>query len=262
MRSLITFCWLILIQHFLLLDLNSQEKAYVSLSIGSSIPLPPFSNDDTKNQNSGLAKIGGVIHLKYVRKIPKERLGIALLLTTSVNGLNTNSIIDTYYESNPDPRLDWQRKVDGWRTISLQPGVIYTVRLSKKIDMESGIFFGIAYAKSPKYTLKGKGSGNSFGRDYYKEVMFEQDNVDGFAVTSALQSGVQCPINEKLSLSLSIAYHYLKPTFKNIEQRGSGITTFEPGGPANISIFNYMRRFNITQNMNAININGGAVYRL
>ncbi|HET9746966.1 MAG TPA: hypothetical protein VFP97_14715 [Chitinophagaceae bacterium] len=140
MRLLIKCYWLILIQLFLGSDLIAQEKAYTSLSIGPAVPLTPFSKDDTKSQNAGLAKISGIIQLKYVRRIPKERLGIALLLTTGMNGLNTKAIINSYYESNPDPRLDWQRKVDGWRAISVQPGITYSVPLNKKLEFEGGIY--------------------------------------------------------------------------------------------------------------------------
>ncbi|HET9746967.1 MAG TPA: hypothetical protein VFP97_14720 [Chitinophagaceae bacterium] len=93
-------------------------------------------------------------------------------------------------------------------------------------------------------------------------MVFEQDDVDAFAVTSSLQTIVHCPVNEKLSVMLGVGYYYLKPTFKNVEQRGSGITMYEPGGAANISIFSYIRRFNITQNMNTISLHGGLIYKL
>lgn len=257
----IKFFWLILFQCYFLFPLLSQEKAYGSLSIGTSIPLTPFSKDDPKDQSSGLATIGGAIELKFVRKIPKEKFGIALLLQTSVNGLNINSMIEAYQETDPGTRLDWKKKVDGWRKISIQAGVIYVFPLTKSIQIEGGLYIGAAYAKSPGFILTGTGSGNYFGRNYDRVVTFEQGDVSTLAFTASLQSGFQFPINEKLSLTVNVSYHYLKPTFKNVEQKNYGMTTFEPGGAANISIFHYERRFNITQNMNTINLTGGLAYK-
>jgi hypothetical protein len=256
----IKFLCFILFQFFLLSDLVSQNQSYVSLSIGTSIPMSPFSNDDTQDRNAGLAKIGGVIQLKYVRKIPKEGFAIALLVKTSVNGLNPNSMIDSYYGSNPDTRLDWQKEVKGWRKFSIQPGIIHTFQLNKKIQMESGVFIGAAYAKSPEYILKGNGTGNSFGRNYSKEIFFEQRSVDAFAFTASLQGGLKFPVNKKSSIIISMDYDYLKPTFKGVEQKTYGHTVFESGTPG-ISIFHYENRFDITQNMNTINLNVGLAYK-
>jgi len=257
-KASLKFFMLFLLKTFLLPDLFSQNHSSLSLSIGTSLPIGSFSSDDTKNRNAGLAKAGAVLNLKYARVIPKEKFGLGVLLRASVNGLNTNALIDSYYDSNPLPQLNWQKKVSGWREFSILPGIIYTILSYKKIQIQSGLYIGAAYTKSPKYSLNGNGSyTNSSGRNLEKDVTFEQDQANAVAFTGALQGGFKYPINKRLSLIMDFEYHYLKPTFKDVRQIGYGQTVIEPGGPSNTSLFHYESQFNIRQNMNTINFTIG-----
>ena len=173
-----------------------------------------------------------------------------------VPGFDSEPSIEAYMQANPGMPLSWEKKIKKWKAISFTPGIIHNLRLSKKTNLENGVFIGVAYAKSPGYTLTGTGSNSTL----YREVTFKQTSVDAFTLSTSIRSGLHYRLHNNLGSIFSVSYNFLKPTFKDVEQTSFGITT--NGGPGGISIFSTQRKFTFTQNMNTINLSVGLTYQL
>jgi hypothetical protein len=257
MQRIILKIFLVTVSPFIINSIcYSQHNVYTEMSLGASFPIPPFSNKNVNDARSGLAKPGVGFTLKAVKVISKEKLGIALLLAGSMNGFDSEPSIEGYMQANPGMELSWEKKIKKWKAISFTPGIIYYLRISKKADLENGVFTGVAYAKSPGYTLTGTGSNSTFTRD----VTFKQTSVDAFTLSTSIRSGLHYRLNNNWGCIFSVSYNFLKPTFKDVEQISFGRTTNV--GSGNNSIFSTQRKFTFTQNMNTINLSVGLTYKL
>ena len=239
---------------------HSQEKPNIEFSIGASLPLPPFSQKDMSKTGAGLAKPGGLINLKVLKRVGKEKFELGLSIRGSIVGFDSKPITDSYEENNPGTYDDWNRKLNGWKVISLMPGIIYNSDLSKKVKWNMGLYLGMGYAKSQEFTL----TGNSFYGSLSSNVVIIQKSSDAFALSTSWQTGVYLKLDSKLQLAVSIDYFFIKPTFKDAESIVYGSTTgpIPGGGTGTVSIFHYEGKRNFVQNMNTLNLSTGIRFRL
>jgi len=241
-------------------NLFSQERVSIAFSIGTSIPLPPFSQKDIDKTGAGFAKPGVLIDLKILKRIRKERFDLGLAIRGNINGFNSKPITETYEKNNPATYDKWDRKVKGWTVISLMPGIIYNSSLNKKTQLNVGLNLGASYAQSQKFTL----TGNSVNGPLSSNVVLIQKRSDAFALSTSLQTGFYFTLTSKMDLALSLDYFFLKPTFKNAESISYGTTSgpFPGGGTGIVSIFHRESRYNFVQNMNTLNLSCGVKLNL
>ena len=244
--------FLFIITSYYSVRVYSQERVCIEFSIGTSIPLPPFSQKDNDKAGAGFAKPGGLINLKILKRIRKEKFDLGLAIRGNINGFDSKPITETYEKNNPATYDDWDRKVKGWTVISLMPGIIYNSSLNKKTQLNAGLYLGASYAQSQKFTL----TGNSVSGLYSSNVVFIQKRADAFALSTSLQTGFYFTLTSKLDFAINVDYFFLKPTFKNVETITYGITT-GAGGTSTISIFHYEGKYNFVQNMNTLNLSAG-----
>ena len=189
----------------------SQDKGYVAISIGPSIPIGDFASKDPDNDKAGLAQTGAIFDISFCYKLGKQ-LGVSALLRGQANSTDKQVIVNelaTQLPSGVTADVD----TGYWSAGALMVGGYGSFPLSKKISFDSKIMFGLLTASSPSFDIN-LNSGGGMG-------WVKQESVSSSAFAYLLGVGLKFDAGKRICLLANVDYMGAKPKFENVEIVGS-----------------------------------------
>ena len=88
------------------------QKGYIGISIGPSIPTGDLASKDVDNEASGWANTGAIVDISFAYKLGEGNFGITALLRGQTNPTDAQAIVDEV--ANQNPGINWTVESDGW----------------------------------------------------------------------------------------------------------------------------------------------------
>ena len=190
----ISFCVLVLFVFDVLAiaqtSRDDPEKNFFSFTAGPSFPLGEFGSKNTTDIQSGLAKTGYSIELKYAHQFDE------LFAVTS-------SAAYARYVVDKSTINDGAASIRPWECYSLLIGPMITGNISNKIVLDMGALTGIAYINAPKINVN-------------NEVVSEKNNTTAIPLKFALD--FRFLLTRKAYLFSGLNYLYMRPSFNTTVQ--------------------------------------------
>jgi hypothetical protein len=278
----IFLCILFTIQFFAIsYSQNANDKGYISLLLGPSIPVGNYASSNFSNSKAGFAGLGENLNISYCRLLGKN-FGIAAELLGQINPLNvkameksfaTQKFAEPYFYSTTGPPQTpplpvyvtyqhWNFDKKSWQSGSMLLGAYMQLPLnhSGNISFTTKAMIGAIYLSSPQ--LNGEGYTDT------SLIKLSQSTASAFGFAYSLSAGLKYDFNKRLSFLVSVEYlGTAKITFKNvtetiITENGAVI----PGMPLNSANYSSIARStaigNESQKLSALNINIGIGLKL
>ena len=214
----------------------SQNKGYVSISMGPSFPIGNFASKNVNNNFAGWASTGIVLDINIAYKLGRN-FGLFGSLRGQTNNFD-NAAFAT--ELANQTGYDWSVSSKPWSIGGLMFGGYGSFPVSKKVSFDTKSLIGILRIATPEINSTLSGSGGS--------VWVKQNSVNSISFTYLLGSGFKFDITEKICLMTHLDYLVSKPEFRNVE-----IITSDGGAPL---------KSTFTQNIQTINFFVGVGLRL
>ena len=140
---------LIFSMSLLTLKCQSQEKGYIALSLGSSIPVGEFASQDINNEKAGLAKLGAFIDISYATKLGKS-FGISVLLRGQSNAIDNHRIEAELSKLNPGINFTVSSKNWGASNLMIGGYGSFPLNSDNHSSFETRALIGILSGTSPE----------------------------------------------------------------------------------------------------------------
>jgi hypothetical protein len=164
---------------------ENPEKNIVSFTAGPSFPLGEFASKNTSNVQSGLAKTGYTIELKYAHQFDE------LFAVTSSAAYGRFAIDQSKIDAGTT-------SIKPWEYYSLLIGPMITGNIGKKIVLDIGALTGYAYINAPKVNVN-------------NEVVSKKNNTNAIPLKFAVD--FRFTFTQKAYLFSGINYLYMRPNF-------------------------------------------------
>lgn len=197
----------------------SQNKGYVSISIGPSIPIGDFASKDVNNNSAGFAKTGAVLDISFAYKLGKN-LGVCAMLRGQADNFDNAAFGNVLAIQTG---VNWSVKSNPWSIGGLMFGANASYPINKKISFESKAMIGFLRVASPEINTTISGTG---GANWVK-----QNSVVSTSFSYLLCGGFKFDIGKKTCLLTNLDYLVSKPEFRNVEVTSSN------GGAPQLSTF-------------------------
>jgi hypothetical protein len=229
--------FMILFLVFSSFSLFSQDRGYIGVSIGPSIPTGDFSSKDMYNQSAGFAKTGAIFDISFGYKLGKN-FGLTAILRGQANKVDAQAISD---EMSKEFMGDFVGTVrtGSWGIGGLLVGGYSSISVAKQLNFESRLMLGFLSATSPDMTINLTGPG---GTGWVK-----QSSTSGTAFAYLAGIGLKYNAGKRVCLLANIDYLGAKPEFEDVE------TTTSMGD---------YDKSSYTQKFGSFNIGLGVGYRL
>jgi len=225
-----------LISLFSIINCFAQDKGYIAVSLGPSIPTGDFASKNPNYQPAGLANPGAIFDISFGYKFDKN-FGIAALIRGQANTIDGQVLAQELLRQNPG--LSYT--VDGgtWAIAGYMFGGYGSFPISEKISFESRIMFGFLTATSPDINVDAFTSGYS--------GWVKQSGTRSTAFAHLIGVGFKWDVGRRIALLANFDYLGAKPEFRNV------ITTSSAGT---------MEMNTFSQRFGTINFGIGVGYRL
>lgn len=225
--------------------------------MGASVPVGAFKTtrfhplDPKTDVSTGL-------YADLLFKCPSRQSNfqLAWVLGFSTHAYDITALLENYQLGNPG--LQWSTSGSNWISISLMPGVNYTIPVSAYIRFNAAFFTGASAVHAPAYLLVGINKSNN---SYAGQATAEQLSAWAIALSSRLTTDVQFKVSNKTTLLVQAGYQYLQPTFSKVVQTTYEVTEGEPGGAA-LQVSSSRRQFSHTQTMSTLHVGAGLLFGL
>jgi hypothetical protein len=214
----------------------AQNKGYVAISIGPSIPVGDFASTDANSESSGFARPGAIFDISFAYKLGKN-FGIAALLRGQANRVDTEAFEN---ELNRRTGSRWTADSESWTTGGLLFGGYGSFPVSPKTSFETKALIGFLNATSPELYVTLNGSGGT--------GWVRQSSETATAFSYLLGAGFKFDAGKKICLLVSVDYLGSKPEFSDVTITSSN------GGAA--------QKTTISQSIGTINFGFGVGYKL
>ncbi len=228
---------LIFIFSFSHLDLYSQDKGYLAISIGPSFPVGDFRSIDFDNERAGFAEVGTVTDFSFAYRFGKS-LGIAAMLRWQSNGLDIDPLLSEMKKLYPTAK--WSATSDNWTLNGFLLGFYSSFPIEKSTTcFEVRAMLGYMSATLPDYSI----SGTSNGVTLISKINTQSAGTACFL----LGAGFRFKIGAKASILLNMDYSSATAEFQHT---------------SNTTNFSSSSNYDITQEMKTVNIGFGIGLRL
>jgi hypothetical protein len=216
-------------------NVYSQDKGYIAVSLGPSIPTGDFASKDMDNNSAGFAKTGAIFDISFRYKL-KNNFGVTAILRGQANQLDAQAIAD---EMSNKFGISGTVKTNSWGIGGLLVGGYSTIPVAKQLTFESRLMIGFVTASSPDISIN-------------FNIMSESGWVKQNTVTSSAFAylagvGLKYDAGKRVCLLANIDYLGAKPKFKDVE------TAFSDGT---------LEKDTFTQQFGSVNVGVGIGYRL
>ncbi len=108
---------------FLAISVFSQEtrKGLIGISLGPSIPLSDYADNDGENEDAGFAMTGLHLNFNFSYKF-NENLGVAALWAGNAHPVDVDEMVNVFWSI--DPSLNWELETEAWSSGALMGGLL------------------------------------------------------------------------------------------------------------------------------------------
>ncbi|GAB1449049.1 MAG: hypothetical protein LCH37_07955 [Bacteroidetes bacterium] len=204
----------------------TQNKSFIGLSSGLSLPLGNFASTSQNNPTAGLAKAGMQIDLSGSYLFSKH-IGVCGLLRYQANPVNEDAIRDAMNPSGNPFSIDFTLKTKPWKSFTYMAGINGIIQLNPKLSWENKAMIGLSTVKSPDFDL----SVNFMGVN-------ETGSISGKPSTYGsllLGSGLRYNVKNNWCLSAQIDYWLTETELKSTTKNSDGSIEESSGQYMNLS---------------------------
>jgi len=189
----------------------AQDKGYIGVSIGPSIPTGDFASKDMNNEAAGFAKTGAIFDITFAYKLNKN-FGVTALLRGQANKLDAKAISNEMYKQLPS-EVSSSVSTSSWGVGGLLIGGYSTVPVAKQLSFESRLMLGFISATSPDVTINLSGFGET--------AWVKQSSTTSTALAYLAGVGLKYDAGKRVCVLLNVDYLGSNPKFDNVETTSS-----------------------------------------
>ena len=126
----------------------AQDKGFVSVNFGSSIPIGEFASTDENSNSAGYAQTGFLVDVSLGLKFSKH-FGVNMLVREQVNKYDAQALADQTKESGVSSSIN----TTAWTMGGYMVGCYGSFPISKIFTIEPRIMVGYSTATSPNITI-------------------------------------------------------------------------------------------------------------
>ena len=185
----------------------AQDKGYVAISIGPSIPIEDFASKNSSNVAAGYANSGAIFDVSFHYKLGKY-FGVSALLRGQANTTDAQAIAnDLAREIN---NVTWTVESNPWSIggILIGGSASVPIGINDKISFESRAMFGFLNATSPEINITGRTNSQS--------EWAKQQSKMATAFSYLLGAGFKFNFAKRLCFLTNIDFLSAKPEFKDV----------------------------------------------
>lgn len=183
------------------------EKGYIGISLGPSIPMGDLSSKDADNYSAGWANNGAVFDISIAYKLGKGNFGITALLRGQANPTDAQALVDEI--ANQNPGINWEVESDDWGIGGLMFGGFGSFPISEKASFDTRAMIGFLSATSPEITITGSVAGGS--------AWTKQGSSTASSFAYLIGAGFKFDLGSKIYLLTKLDYLSSNPEFSNVE---------------------------------------------
>jgi hypothetical protein len=185
----------------------AQDKGFVAVSIGPSIPIEDFASKNSSNVAAGYANPGAIFDVSFQYKLGKY-FGISALLRGQANTTDAQAIANEL--AREINNVTWIVESNPWSIGGILIGGTASVPigLKDKVSFESRAMFGFLNAASPEINITGRIDSQS--------EWAQQHSKMSTAFSYLLGAGFKFNIAKRLCVLTNIDFLSAKPEFKDV----------------------------------------------
>lgn len=189
----------------------SQNKGYIGISLGPSIPIGDIASTDMDRQSAGFARTGAIFDVSFGYKIGKY-FGVSGLLRGQANKTDAQAMANEIVNKIP---FDLSVRVESqsWSIGAFMLGGYGSFPVEKKVSVESRLMIGFLSAKFPNVTFDLSGSD---GTGWVK-----RSGSTGSSFAYLIGAGVKYDAGKRVCLLANLDYLGAEPEFKDVETTSS-----------------------------------------
>lgn len=222
------------------LNAQTEQKGFISVALGPSIPIGDFASTDINKEEAGFANAGAIFDLTFGYKLNKQ-YGFMAMLRGQANPFDTEAL-ETALE-NDNPSVNWNVTGDSWGIGGFLLGGFRSVPVDEngKTNFQLRALIGFLNSSSPGYSFTASSSGGvvASGRQF---------SASATAFSYLLGVGFTHKIASNFNVLVNLDYMGANPEFSNVE------STTTIGGQTTVSTSTF------SQSFGAINFSGGVAY--
>jgi len=187
------------------------EKGYIGISLGPSIPIGDLASKDADNEAAGWANTGAVFDISFAYKLGEGNFGITALLRGQANPTDAQGLADEL--ASQVAGVNWTVESDGWGIGGLMVGGFGSFPISELTSFETRAMFGFLTAVSPELTVTGTLPGET--------IWVKQGSTSATSFAYLFGAGVKFGIGSNLYLLTNFDYLGSNPEFTDVELTAS-----------------------------------------
>ncbi len=216
---------------------SQDEKGFIGISLGPSIPIGDFASKDKKNSSAGGADPGAVFDLSFSYKLGESNFGITGLLHGQANPYDPQVLIDDI-NNKPIP-YNTTIETKNWEIGGFMLGGFGSFPITQKISFDTRAMIGYLKASYPEYTL-------TLSNDTIK-LWRKHESVSTYSFSYLVGAGLKFDVGKKIYLLTNVDYFNSNPEFTDVSYNVSNGDT---------------KKATIKRNMNSINLSVGIALKL
>lgn len=207
------------------------QKGFVGISLGPSIPLGNFASKNVNSQEAGFAKPGATFDITAGYKLGGSHFGIIATLRGQSYAYDTQPLVNDL--SFQAPQFNWNVENSTWRTGSFLIGGFGSIPISERVFLDARAMVGFANSTSPQLNIT--------GTDLTDTFWVKRDSRSASSLAYLFGAGFKFDVAPKLYLLTNIDYMATSPEFSNVDLTTSigdrqSITFKQNMGVFNLSI--------------------------
>lgn len=187
---------------------NGQDKGYVGVGLGGSLPLGDFASTSETNSKAGYAKGGAAFEICAAYKLGRN-FGIAAAYRGTANAVDAQAMAD---DAARALGTSVKVEVEPWGLGSFMAGGYGSFPVGEKSSFEVKALFGMGTGLSPKLKLTLIDQGNATST---------QESKSGSSFTYLFGAGFKFDAGRRICLLAGADYQVAEPEFKDVRITGS-----------------------------------------
>jgi hypothetical protein len=183
------------------------EKGFIGVSIGPSIPLGDLASKNPNNDAAGWANTGAIFEISFAYKLGGGNFGVTALLRGQANPYDAQALADEL--ANQVTGVNWTVETTAWGIGGLMFGGFGSFPISEKASFDTRAMIGFLSTTSPEITSTISGPGGT--------AWFKRGSTDASSFAYLIGAGFKFDVRRKLYLLTNLDYLSTNPEFRNVE---------------------------------------------
>lgn len=193
------------------------DVGYISFTLGPSIPLQNFADNDLTNKNAGFANTGSKLELNAGFNLIKD-VDLAVKLFYSVNSYDFSSLTNKL--SSDFPGTTWSTSGRSWDIAGGMVGLSYSYPLANRFVWDFKFLSGIMKTSTPLMVITGSNG---------SKVTENEKSASSFVFS--ISAGGHYPLGRLVDFVGNLEYLSSTPSFDNVNK----ISNFPTNTPGSIT---------------------------